>query len=264
MTARPEGAERVYRGMLSLYPAEFRRRFGEDMVQLFHDKLRDARNGNAAEGALVAWMALLADVVVTASHEHLRRNRTMAHSLTSAPSLTSRVLGIAGVVAGVVILAAYVVKLSPDLFLSRVVVFTIGTVLIAFGVHRRQAARAQTLSLVATVAFAATSSFYLIAVVFLAPANAAAFWSGVALWLVSAAFGATTAWIGSVSRIGASAIAIGSLLALSGIDWIGLVSEASPTIFNTLSQVGIVTLALGWIVLGLDVGWRRVSTQQAG
>jgi hypothetical protein len=54
------------------------------------------------------------------------------------------------------------------------------------------------------------------------------------------------------------------LLALTGIDRLGLVSDASPTMFNTLSQVGIAGMALGWIILGLDLGWRRVSTQRAG
>jgi hypothetical protein len=67
-----------------------------------------------------------------------------------------------------------------------------------------------------------------------------------------------------VSRIGGWAVAIGSLLALTGIDRLGLVSDASPTMFNTLSQVGIAGMALGWIILGLDLGWRRVSTQRAG
>ena len=43
------------------------------------------------------------------------------------------------------------------------------------------------------------------------------------------------------ARLGAAAVALGSLLAVTGIDRLGLVSEAAPTIFNTLSQLGIVT-----------------------
>lgn len=42
------------------------------------------------------------------------------------------------------------------------------------------------------------------------------------------------------------------------------VSEATPTIFNTLSQVGIVVMAVGWIVLGIDLAMRRVAAQPAG
>jgi hypothetical protein len=69
--------------------------------------------------------------------------------------------------------------------------------------------------------------------------------------------------IGVVSRIGGWVVAIGSLLTLTGIDQLGLVSETSPTIFNTLSQVGVAGMALGWILLGLDVALRRSTAQPA-
>lgn len=264
MTARPGGEERVYRGILGLYPAEFRRRFGEDMVQLFLDRLRDARTGRSSGGAVVAWIALVADAIVNASLEHLRRYRTVAHSLTSARSLTSRVLGIAGIVAGLAILAAFVIDLPSGVFRDRLIVFGIGVIAIAIGVHRRQASRAPTASLAATVVLGVVVAFFLVTVVLLEPPAIAVIWSGVALWLGSAAFGAVTALIGVVSRIGAWAVAVGSLLTLTGIDRLGLVSEASPTIFNTLSQVGMVTMAVGWILLGLDLAMRRVTTQRTG
>ncbi len=262
MTARRGGAERVYRGILCLYPAEFRRRFGEDMVQLFHDRLRDARSGRALGGTAPAWIALLVDAVVTASREHLRRYRTVAHSLSSAPSTASRVLGVAGIVAGLAILAAFVIDLPSGLFRDRLIVFGIGVIAIGIGVHRRQASRASTASLAATAVLGVAVAFFLLTVVLEAPAIAV-FWSGMALWLGSAAFGAVAAMIGVVSRIGGWAVAVGSLLTLTGIDRLGLVSEASPTIFNTLSQVGIVTMAVGWILLGLDIAMRRITTQHA-
>jgi hypothetical protein len=258
------GAERVYRGLLALYPADFRRRFAEDMVQLFHDRLRDARVGRAPGGAVRAWIALLVEAVVTASQEHLRRNRTMAHSLSSSPSTATRLLGAAGIVAGLAILVAYVIDLPSGVFRDRLIVFGIGVIAIGIGVHRRQASQAPAASLAATVALGVVVAAFLVTVVFFGPPNIAAFWSGVALWLGAAAFGAVTAWIGAVSRIGAGAVAIGSLLTLTGIDRLGLVSEASPTIFNTLSQVGIVTMAIGWILLGLDLAMRRVTTQRIG
>ena len=264
MTARPGGGERVYRGILALYPAEFRRRFGEDMVQLFHDKLRDARSGRAPGGEVVAWIALLADAVVTASLEHLRRNRIVAHSLASPPSLSSRVLGFAGIAAGMAILAALVIELPSGMFADRLIVFAVGAVATGIGVHRRQSARAPTASLAATVALVAANAFFLVTVLVLEPGSIAGFWSGVALWIASSAFGALSAIIGAMSRIGGWAVAAGSLLTLTGIDRLGLVSEATPTIFNTLSQVGIVVMAFGWIVLGIDLAMRRVATQPAG
>ena len=257
MTARPEGAERVYRGLLSLYPTDFRRRFGEDMVQLFHDRLRDARSGQAAGGAVVAWTALLADAVVTASLEHLRRNRTVAHSLAPRPSVTTRVLGLAGIGAGLVILVAFVVSLPEALYFWRLVVFELGLIAIGIGIHLRQSQRAPTVSLGVTVVLVAASLGYLIALILVPPGNIAAFWAGVALWLASALFGATSAVIGAVSRIGAWAVAVGSLLTFTGMDRLGLVSEGQPTVFNTLSLIGIAVMAFGWIVLGLDVALRR-------
>lgn len=231
-----------------------------EVLQLFHDRLRDARSGGAPGGAAAAWIAMLVDAVVTAPMEHLRRYQTVAHTLSSAPSTASRVLGAAGIVAGLAILAAFVIDLPSGLSRDRLFIFGIGVIAIAIGVHRRQASRAPAASLAATVLLGLAVAFFLLTVVIEAP-GIAIFWSGVALWLGIAAFGAVTALIGVVSRIGGWAVAIGSLLALTGIDRLGLVSEDSPTIFNTLSQAGIVAMAVGWILLGLDLAMRRVATQ---
>lgn len=255
MAGRARG-ERVYRGLLRLYPARFRRRFGEDMVQLFQDRLRDARSERSPGGLVRAWMAVLGDVAVTAPLEHLRRNRSMAHSLSPVPSTASRVLGAAGIIAGLAILVAFVVDLPSGVSRDRLIVFGIGVIAIGIGVHRRGAWRAPAASSAATGLLVGVVSIFLIATVTEAPAIAA-FWSQVALWLGSAAFGAVAALIGAVSRIGAWAVAIGSLVTLTGIDRLGLVSEAAPTMFNTLSQAGIVAMAVGWIVLGVDVAVRR-------
>ena len=264
MTAGPGGAERLYRGILSLYPAAFRQRFGEDMVQLFRDRLRDARSGRASGGALIAWTSLVGDVIVHASLEHLRRNRTVAHSLASAPTLAARVLGLGGIVAGLAILAAFVIDLPSGVFRDRLLVFGIGVIAIGIGVHRRQGPHASAASLAATLLLGAVVAFFLGTVLFVEPPSIITFWSEVALWLGAAAFGAVSVWIGAVSRIGGLAVTVGSLLTLTGIDRLGLVSVASPTIFNALSQVGIATMAIGWIVLGLDLAMRRVAPQHTG
>jgi hypothetical protein len=263
MTRRPGGGDRPYRAILALYPAEFRRRFGTEMAQLFQDTLRDARASSTPGGLLLAWIRVLADVVMTAPGEHLRRNRTVAHSLT-APSMTSRILGFAGIAAGLAILVAFVVDLPSGVFRDRLIVFGVGVVAIGIGVHRRQSMRAPMPSLAVTAVLLASVAFFLVTVIFFEPPNPAAFWSGVALWLASAAFGGVASAIGAMSRVGALAVAAGSLLALTGIDRLGLVSESAPTIFNTLSQVGLVAMAAGWIILGLDVALRRPTPQPAG
>ena len=59
-----------------------------------------------------------------------------------------------------------------------------------------------------------------------------------------------------LARLGFDGVAIGSVLAITGIDRLELV-QANPTIFGPLSLAGIILNALGWILLGLDVATRR-------
>ena len=257
--------ERVYRGLLRLYPPEFRDRFSGEMVHLFHDKLRDARTGSAS-GGTGAWLRLLGDVVVTAPSEHLRRNRTVAHSLSSAPPISARALGAAGIAAGAAILVAFVVDLPQAVFPWRIVLWNLGSIGLILAVHRRQAGIAPGLALVGMVPAVAANAWYLVMTVlsmtrsdplFPGTFGLVYFWAGLALWLSTAVFGSVALRVGAVSRIGAFAIALGAVLALTGIDRLGLASQSSPTLFNTLSLVGIFLLGVGWILLGTDVAMRR-------
>jgi putative ABC transport system permease protein len=66
------GAELIYRRLLVLFPAAFRDRFAEDLIDLFRDKRRAAEaRGRAA--LAVFWISILADVVLTAAAERLKR-----------------------------------------------------------------------------------------------------------------------------------------------------------------------------------------------
>jgi hypothetical protein len=266
MTLGASVGERVYRALLRLYPADYRDRFSREMVQLFHDKLRDPRTGSVSGGTVRAWLTLLGDVAATAPSEHLRRNRSMAHSLSSAPPLSARGLGLAGILAGIVVLAVFVIEIPQELFPPRIILMNLGSMAIVLAVHRRQAAIAPKLAQLAAVPAVLANAWYLVMVVLsmlrAGPVFGGAFglvffWAAVALWLTTALFGAVTFRLGAVTRWGALATAVGALLTLTGIDRLGLVSEASPTIFNSLSLVGIVTLAVGWILLGIDVAMRR-------
>jgi hypothetical protein len=267
MTVRTDVGERIYRGFLRLYPPEFRDRFTEEMVQLFHDKLRDARTGGVSGGTVSAWFRLLGDVVSTAPSEHLRRSRTVAHSLTSAPPLSARALGAAGILAGLLALVVYVLEIPQDWFVWRIILLNLGSIALILAVHRRQASTAPALALLGAIPAVLANAWYLgMAIlsmvrsgpIFGGTFGVVMFWAGVALWLTTAFFGVVTLRLGAVTRWGALATAVGALLTLTGIDRLGLVSEASPTIFNTLSQVGIGTMAIGWILLGLDVALRRL------
>ncbi len=68
-------AERLYRGLLRLYPRSFRVEYEREMVRLFQEQLRDARaSGRLDEVSL--WLRAVADVVSTAPGEYVRAEKT--------------------------------------------------------------------------------------------------------------------------------------------------------------------------------------------
>ena len=71
-------SERVYRALLLLYPAEFRQRYGQPMVQLFRDVCRDAYRQGGAEALLHWWAAALFDLVQTVITEWRKVNFGMS------------------------------------------------------------------------------------------------------------------------------------------------------------------------------------------
>ena len=269
MTLRDGAQERVYRGFLRLYPAAFRARFSDEMVQLFGDQLRDARTGGGLGGAARTWLRTLGDLAVTAAAEHVRRDRTVAHSLAAAPSIASRALGLAGILGGGLLLAAFVVEIDPNLNNVRLVLFNVGAMAIVIAVHRRQALASRGLALAAAVPAILANAWYSVMVVLATsrPAPFAGdfglvfFFAGAAMWLTDAAFGLVTLRLGVVARWGALALAIGSVLAFTGMDRLELSPRDNPTIFGPLALAGIALNGIGWILLGLDVATRRRASE---
>lgn len=194
----------------------------------------------------------------------------MTHSLARSPTISSRVVGLAGILGGVVLLAAFVIEIAPGLNNLRLVLFNVGAMAVAIGVHRLQAPAAQTMSLLGAVPAFLANAWYLAMVVlamgrshpFAGDFGLVFFGAAVALWLTDAWFGFVTLRLGSVTRWGAFALAIGSILALTGVDRLELTSSANPTIFGPLSLAGIALNGIGWILLGLDVATRGRATMQ--
>ena len=190
----------------------------------------------------------------------------VARSLTASPFGSNRLLGLAGIVGGAVLLVAFVVDIAPELNSLRLILYNVGAVAIIAAVHLLQSPIAPRLALLGAVP-ALVANVGNLAMIVLAtgrpePIGAGAFglvyfWVAMAMWLTDAWFGVVTARIAVVSRIGALALAIGSMLAFTGLDRLGLVSSASPTIFNTLALAGIAVHGIGWIILGVDVATRR-------
>jgi hypothetical protein len=59
--------------------------------------------------------------------------------------------------------------------------------------------------------------------------------------------------LGVVSRWGAGALAIGSLLAILGMDRLGLTSASDITVFGRLGLIGVALNGIGWVLLGFDL-----------
>ena len=153
----------------------------------------------------------------------------MAHAVAASPSASSRLLGLAGIMGGAVLLAAFVVEIAPDLNNVRLVLFNLGAIAIVVAVHRRQVAASPTLARTAAIAAVLANAWYLSMVVlatgrpspFAGDFGFAFFYAGVALWLTDTAFGVVTLRLRAVTRWGALALAVGSMLALAGIDRFG-------------------------------------------
>lgn len=255
--------ERIYRRLLRVYPADFRREYGEPMSQLFADQLRDMRAVGTPAGSLRLWARTVLDIGTSALSQHLERDRTVAHSAAPIPTISSRALGIAGVLAGVVLLAPFVITFEDSWFGPHILLFNAFVIALAIGMHRRQAAASPGLAVVATSAVVVANAWYLVMTALsMADANPIGsqfgyvyFLAGIALWVSGAAYGAASLAIGAFWRWGPALLLIGSALAGLGMDRLGLVEGDS--IIGPLSQVGIVMHGLGWIVLGAELALRR-------
>lgn len=189
----------------------------------------------------------------------------MAHVVATlpSPSASRRLLGLAGILGGAVLLAAFVVDIAPDLNNVRLILFNLGAIAVVVAHRQRVAASPPLVALVAGATVLANAWYLSMVVLSLDRPNPFGgdfglvfFWAAVAMWLSDAAFGVVMLRLGAVTRWGAAALAIGSMLAFTGIDRLGLTSPENPTMFGPLSLVGIALNGLGWILLGLDVATR--------
>jgi hypothetical protein len=256
--------ERIYWRLLRVYPADFRRDYGEPMAQLFADQLRDARGAGAWAGTLGLWIRTLLDISTSAASQHLERDRTVAHSTAAIPTTSARAFGIVGVLAGVFLIAPFVITLGDRWLHPRNLVFTLFVMALGLGLHSRQAAGSPVLArLASAIALAGYGATFIWLVLSTGRANPHAgefgyigFITGMAMWVSAALYGLISFRIGAVTRWGSVLLVVGSVLALTGIDRMGLVVPGHESIFGPLSQIGIVMHGVGWILLGAELALR--------
>jgi hypothetical protein len=70
--------ERIYRRLLRLYPPAFRGRYGDAMISLFREQLRDARSSGERRQIASLWARCLVDLVVTVPKQHFDKERQVA------------------------------------------------------------------------------------------------------------------------------------------------------------------------------------------
>lgn len=68
----------IYRRLLWLYPAAFRRAYGAQMMQVFRDSCRQAQQERGLPGVIVLWLATLVDLLRSALAEHLSEGPIMS------------------------------------------------------------------------------------------------------------------------------------------------------------------------------------------
>jgi hypothetical protein len=182
--------------------------------------------------------------------------------------LATRLAGLAGVVGGAGLLAVFVVDIPPGLNDVRLTLFFVGAMAVSATTYASLAASWRGVARVAVglvlisnawgLAMSAISAELSIPV---GPGTFGLvyFGAGLAWWVADALFGFVALRLDGWARLGALALGMGSLLAITGMDRLELTSAQHPTIFGPIALVGIALNGIGWIVLGLwvVVGRRR-------
>jgi len=266
------GSERLYAGLLRLYPGDFRRRYADEMVRLFGDQLRDARAKGRPGGTAATWFRTLADLVSSAIGEHLRKDRTMAQSLaTFEPTRSMRLLGLFGVIGAVLLLWAFISFnpfVDPRVNSIRLLAFSLAGAAISLAFYRRQALVAPTLALLTTGAVVIAGLWSSTVLIlssgverpFIGTFGLIGLFANIALFVTPAIWAlgllhTGAAWQGMsrnrglATKLGAT-ILIGSIVGWFGDDRLGMVDSLWGPMWQTIALAGVAMNGIGWLTLG--------------
>lgn len=104
-------SECVYRALLRLYPADYRREYGELMLQIFRDVLRDRYRRCGIAGVALWWWAALLDLTLTVIEQWRKVKFTMSRS--TLIQLMIQLTGILLVIGGICGAIAAFSQLQP-------------------------------------------------------------------------------------------------------------------------------------------------------
>ena len=189
-----------------------------------------------------------------------------------SPSTATRLLGFIGVLGGLGLLAAFVVEIPSTLNSARLVLFCAGAIAIALATYGRHAAVSMPLALAATIPLIVANGWYIAWILlalgrerpFAGDFGMVGFWAGLAFWLADAWFGIVALRLGVVWRGTAIVLVAGSLMAITGIDRLGLTSGSNPTIFGTVALAGIALNGIAWVLIGLEIAVPRLHRAAGG
>jgi hypothetical protein len=252
------GRERAFRLVLRLYPAAFRARYGDELLQLCADELRDARECGSRRGPVATLLTTLADVAWNGLLERA------SNGGAPAPTPAIRALGLVGIAGGLILVSAFVFFIPGTFNVARLVLFNAGAIAIALAVSRTWFELLRGPGIAAAAFVVLANVLYATMIVVTQPGRPRLFgehddliWMlvGMALWAADGLFGLVALRLTGLGRVGAASLVVGSL-AILGVSNLGFVQPGVDSLASRLALAGVFSNGLGWILLGLVVAFR--------
>ena len=112
-------SRRVYAALLFAYPAEFRREYGQQMIQVFGDSYRAKDSNGMRKSTLRFWLHALSDLAASATKEHVD---SLGKETSFMNSLRRDVLPLLGCI-GIIVVALCLLNYGRNHQVSSILLF---------------------------------------------------------------------------------------------------------------------------------------------